>query len=99
MLAAGGIAGFVKSKSTPSLVAGLGFAAVYAGAGALIGCGDCKEGHALSAVASLALVGVMGPKFLKTRAVFPPGILTALAVPAAIYDGYKADQWRRAEAE
>lgn len=97
LLAAGGIYGFVKSKSVPSLVAGLGFAALYASAGVLIGRGDCKHGHAVAAATSVALASVMGPKFLRTRAAFPAGVFTVISIPAAIYDGYKANEWRVAE--
>ena len=87
----------MRSKSVPSLIAGLGFAAVYGTAGALINGGQCKEGHALSAAASVALLGVMGPKFAKTRAIFPAGVLTAAALPSAVYDAYKAHEWWSAE--
>ena len=48
VVGAGGIMGYVKSKSIPSLVAGLSFAGIYAASGAMVDAGHCKWGHQLA---------------------------------------------------
>lgn len=97
LLAIGGIAGFVKGKSVPSLVAGVSLGGLYGAAGVLINRGDCKEGHALAAVTSALVVGVMGPRFVRSKKVMPAGLLTAAASGSFVYDAYKAQQWHAAE--
>mmetsp|Transcript_14612 Transcript_14612/g.39102 ORF Transcript_14612/g.39102 Transcript_14612/m.39102 type:complete len:104 (+) Transcript_14612:268-579(+) len=69
---AGGVLGFAKARSAPSLVAGgaLGGALVYAG---VVAWGDA----ALAASAAVTLA--MGARFARTRKVAPAGIVTLLA--------------------
>ncbi len=96
-MAAGGIAGFVKGKSVPSLVAGVSLGGLYGAAGVLINRGDCKEGHTLAAVTSALVLGVMGPRFVRTKKLMPAGLLTATASGSFAYDVFKAQQWYAAE--
>ncbi len=71
------------------------FGAVYAASGYLINNGRDEYGHIVGAVASAALVGVMGPKYMKTRAAFPPGVLAVSGAVVGSYDTYKGVQvWR-----
>ena len=93
----GGLAGFAKGKSVPSLVAGVSLGGLYGAAGALINRGDCKEGHTLAAATSVLVLGVMGPRFARSRKVMPAGILTASASVSLAYDAYKAQQWYSVE--
>jgi len=93
LLAVGGLAGFIKGKSIPSLVAGVSLGGLYGAAGALINRGDCKEGHALAAATSALVIGVMGPRFARSKKVMPAGLLTASASLSFVYDAYKTQQW------
>ncbi|KAA0160510.1 hypothetical protein FNF27_01445 [Cafeteria roenbergensis] len=90
-----GVYGYMSKRSMPSLVAGVAFGAVYAASGYLINNGRDEYGHIVGAVASAALVGVMGPKYMKTRAAFPPGVLAVSGAVVGSYDTYKGVQvWR-----
>ncbi len=97
LLALGGIAGFVKGKSVPSLVAGVSLGGLYGAAGTLINRGDCTEGHALAAVTSALVLGVMGPRFARSKKVMPAGVLTAAASLSLVYEASKAHQWYSVE--
>ncbi|KAJ3117981.1 hypothetical protein HK100_000703 [Physocladia obscura] len=62
----GGIVGYAKGKSVPSLVAGIGFGALYATSGYLIK-KNADYGVELALGSSLVLVGATGPRALRTR--------------------------------
>ena len=63
----------------------------------MINRGDCKEGHALAAVTSALVLSTMAPRFVRTRALMPAGILTATASASLAYDAYKTYEWHSAE--
>eukprot|EP00128_Syssomonas_multiformis_P003864 Colp12_sorted_trinity150504_noHs@31779 len=93
LVALGGVVGFVKGRSLPSLVGGLVFAGAYGASGYLISQNEAYQGFLLGTGASAVLGGVMGRRFLKTRKVMPPGVLTALAAVAGAYNAYKLYEW------
>ena len=66
---AGGLMGYAKARSVPSLVAGLSFGTLYAAAGYLIASGRERNGHDLAVGVSALLVGAMGARIAKTRKV------------------------------
>ncbi|GAN08810.1 hypothetical protein MAM1_0224d08326 [Mucor ambiguus] len=81
---ASGIAGYVRSRSVPSLVAGVGIGAIYGVAGYLI-----KEnryyGHETGVAASVILASSMVPKAMKTGKPFPVTLAVCSVVTGAYY--------------
>jgi uncharacterized membrane protein (UPF0136 family) len=75
---AGGVMGFLKAKSTPSLVAGGVAGALLLLAGYLVGTSNMKIGLVIALVDCLALAGRFVPAFLKTKKVMPAGMMAAL---------------------
>ena len=77
-----GILGWVRAKSKASLIAGVASGLLLSLAGILGGWGD--SGLWVGGVVSLALLGRFLPAFLKTRALYPAGILAALALGGVV---------------
>ncbi|KAG0169826.1 hypothetical protein DFQ28_008740 [Apophysomyces sp. BC1034] len=81
--ALGGIAGFARTRSIPSLVAGIGIGSMYGFAGYLI-----KEnrdyGHETAVAASALLAGGMIPRAIKTKKPLPIA-LSVVSVAAGAY--------------
>ncbi|KAI0127392.1 transmembrane proteins 14C-domain-containing protein [Xylariales sp. AK1849] len=94
LLAAGGTLGYVRTRSTPSLVAGLGLGASYAFAGYLIK-GNKDYGTELALGNSIFLLGSALPRIIKTggRAPVPLG-LGAAGVLATYYYQKKVREFR-----
>ena len=76
---AGGVMGFVKAKSMPSLVAGGFSGALLVVAGALFG-SHLSAALWLGLVVSALLAGKFAPAFLKKRAFMPTGMMSVLSV-------------------
>ncbi|XP_043465803.1 transmembrane protein 14C [Leptopilina heterotoma] len=81
-VAAGGIMGYVKSNSIPSLGAGLLF-------GSLIGFGAFRisqdpNNYAPLLGTSAALAGLMGYRFYNTGKIMPAGIITLLSAAMVV---------------
>jgi len=99
LVAAGGLMGFVKKRSVPSLAAGLTFGGLAA-----FGAYDATE-NPESPYVGLSVSGVlgaaMGARALKTRSVMPAGLVSLLSLGMfvkyghAMYEGKMA--WRRRE--
>ncbi|RNA36743.1 transmembrane 14C [Brachionus plicatilis] len=77
-IVAGGLIGYLKANSIPSLAAGLAFgaAATY---GAVLTSQDPKRFH-LGLVTSTLLLGVMGMRFWRTGKLMPAGLMAALSL-------------------
>ncbi|KAI8845494.1 transmembrane proteins 14C-domain-containing protein [Chytridium lagenaria] len=88
--AVGGIMGYVKAKSLPSLIAGLTFASLYAYSGYLIQ-SNADYGVELATATSVVLLGAMGPKALRTRKPVPL-IMSAIGTLGTSYYGLKVYQ-------
>jgi len=66
----------------------------------MINRGQDEYGHALALAASVGLVAMFGPKYLKTRAVIPAGVLAGAGAAEAAYEGYKTVAvWRNLQEE
>ena len=79
-----GILGWVRAKSKASLIAGVASGLLLSLAGIL---GFLKPGDSglwVGGVVAMALLGRVLPAFLKTRALYPAGILAALALGGVV---------------
>ena len=94
VLCAGGLAGYVKAKSMPSLIAGFGLGALYAGSGVLINRGKSAKGHASAIVPSVVLTAAMGQKAIKSGFKPMPSALAVVGALATLYNGKKYLEWR-----
>ena len=90
----GGIMGYIKAKSVPSLVAGVGVGALFAGSGYLIKEGQNTNGHGLASITSLALIGGMAPRAMKGG--MAAGVV-ALGVGSLVYNAKKTMDWMGSE--
>ena len=77
---AGGVMGFVKANSKPSLIAGVSAGMLLVGSAALIGLTSSREAVAPAAVLSLLLAGRFVPAYAKTRATMPAGLMAGLSI-------------------
>ena len=83
---AGGLVGFLKAKSVPSLVAGGIAGGLLVLAGYLVGTSG-KPGLYLGLALSVLLAGRFVPAFLKTKKPMPAGLMAALGVAGVFVTG------------
>ena len=84
---AGGVMGFVKAKSKPSLVAGGIAGGLLLAAGVLLGTENAQAGLVLAILVCIALAGRFVPGFLKTKKLMPAGMMAALSVIGVVLSG------------
>ncbi len=73
LVAVGGIMGYTRKKSLPSLVAGVLLGAAYYGSAYLVDRVDPVKGFQAGAATSAFLTAAMLPRYLKTKAFIPAG--------------------------
>ncbi|KAH8599125.1 transmembrane proteins 14C-domain-containing protein [Bisporella sp. PMI_857] len=94
LLAVGGTIGYVKGRSVPSLVAGVGLGASYAYAGYLIK-QNRDYGTELALGNSAVLLASAVPRIIKTRARAPvPLVLGTVGVLSTYYYQKKVREFR-----
>ncbi|KAI8342954.1 transmembrane proteins 14C-domain-containing protein [Chlamydoabsidia padenii] len=81
---AGGIAGFARTRSIPSLVAGIGIGGLYGAAGYLIK-ENANGGHEMAVGTSLLLTGAMLPRAIKTKKALPIALAVTSFAAGAYY--------------
>ncbi|KAL8590440.1 hypothetical protein ACOMHN_011653 [Nucella lapillus] len=94
-VSAGGIIGYVKAGSLPSMVMGLMF-------GALIGVGACKtskdpKNFSMSLATAAGLAVVMGWRFVASGKFMPAGLVTTLSLLMVARFGYRMYSQRSAQ--
>ena len=99
VVGAGGVMGYVKGRSVPSLAAGLIFGGIFAASGYMINNGREVAGFRTGLHTSALLAGVMGARFIKSRKVMPAGALAALSLISSGYHGKKYVEWAEVELE
>eukprot|EP00761_Pharyngomonas_kirbyi_P012147 gb/GECH01012174.1/.p1 GENE.gb/GECH01012174.1/~~gb/GECH01012174.1/.p1 ORF type:complete len:107 (+),score=31.17 gb/GECH01012174.1/:1-321(+) len=93
LAATGGVMGYLKAGSKPSLIAGVASGSLLILAGNLIQNGKTLEGHSLATVVSGALMVAMTRRFIKKGGIFPAGIVAGLATLNTGYNQYKFIQY------
>jgi len=92
IVGAGGIYGFLKSRSVVSLVAGSFLGGGYLLGGYYIANKNYQRGHEVALGTSALITGIMGSRFLRTKKIMPAGILTLLGLSCSgvsLYGFYK----------
>lgn len=84
LLAIGGVIGFAKAKSRPSLIAGLGSAAIAALAAVVIHF-NMKLGSIQGALLAVVLSVFFGARFRKSRKWMPGGMMMVLSQVVAVF--------------
>ncbi|KAM0754365.1 transmembrane protein 14C-like protein [Meredithblackwellia eburnea MCA 4105] len=85
LIALGGLIGFIKASSVPSLVAGVGSASVMAFGVRRVG-RNPKDVYVVVGISLLLLV-VMGRRYMRSGKVMPAGIVTMLSLLSLIRFG------------
>lgn len=93
LLCAGGIAGFVRASSKPSLFAGVGLGSLMLLSGIIIQKGEDLQGHTLALITSGLVVAGTLPRAIKTQKVVPAAV-AAVGLVSALYQGQKVREWR-----
>uniref|UniRef100_A0A7R9V9Q8 Transmembrane protein 14C n=1 Tax=Chlamydomonas euryale TaxID=1486919 RepID=A0A7R9V9Q8_9CHLO len=93
LCAGGGVVGYLKKGSLPSLLGGVAFSGAYALSGYYINTVDAVRGHQMGAATSLLLAGVMGARLVKTKKVMPAGLLAGTGALGLLYHLKKYQEW------
>ena len=91
LVALGGVIGYAKAQSKPSLYAGIGFGLALLMSGYLMWQGD-RRAVPGALVLSVLLLLVMGSRYILTRKFMPAGLVTLLSLVAIVL---LAMAWRR----
>mmetsp|Transcript_15335 Transcript_15335/g.24984 ORF Transcript_15335/g.24984 Transcript_15335/m.24984 type:complete len:118 (+) Transcript_15335:345-698(+) len=92
LLGAGGIAGYMKKGSVPSLVAGVALGSGYLASAYLLRNGSEEQGHWVGFASSQALFLGMAPRVAARKGSMPIA-LCSLGMLGSFYFGNRAVQW------
>ena len=93
LLGAGGIGGYAKAASMPSLVVGLGCGGAFAASGVLIQRGEDRLGHGVALATSVPLCVAMGARAASTGKLMPAGVVALVAGLSSAYQAKKFNEW------
>ena len=93
LVLAGGVAGYAKAGSVPSLIAGVCIGSTLIGAGYTVSQGKDFEGHAMGAASGWILTAAMGQRFLSSGKFMPAGLAAGVGLLTALYNSKKAKDW------
>jgi uncharacterized membrane protein (UPF0136 family) len=79
LMLVGGVFGYIKGKSTPSLIAGVGSAILLAVAGFLMGQGS-PAGFYLGLIVAILLGVVFTMRLMKTKSFMPSGLMLLICI-------------------
>ncbi len=79
IIEAGGVAGFVKAGRRASLIASSVFGALLVAAGAMLWL-DVTAGLYFAFIITMALVGLFGSRFSRTKKFMPAGLMLVVSV-------------------
>ncbi len=91
LLGAGGLMGYAKRGSVPSLVAGVVLGSTFAGAGYLLQSGEMQKGHGVALAASATTAVGMGMR--ATSGATVPVAVTGLGLLSGVYHAKKLSDW------
>ena len=96
LVMAGGVVGYLRKGSTPSLVAGMTFGSLLLGSGYMITTSDAQyEAHLLATTTSGLLSVGMGYRYVTTGYKFmPSGLVASLGAVVAAFNAKKALEWK-----
>mmetsp|Transcript_6646 Transcript_6646/g.20120 ORF Transcript_6646/g.20120 Transcript_6646/m.20120 type:complete len:109 (-) Transcript_6646:1641-1967(-) len=90
---AGGLAGYIRARSLPSIMSSVPIGLGFLASGYAIDNGKEYEGHLGAFICSGIMVAALAPRAVRTRKLFPGGVLSLLALASAVYEGEKTSQW------
>ncbi|KAL9191245.1 hypothetical protein ACHAXT_000951 [Thalassiosira profunda] len=90
----GGILGYARKGSKPSLYAGVVCGSLLIASGAMISGDSQYGGHSLAAGTSALMAAGMGHRFVKTSKFMPAGLVSVLAAASLAFHTKKALEWK-----
>uniref|UniRef100_A0A7S2VBD1 Transmembrane protein 14C n=1 Tax=Entomoneis paludosa TaxID=265537 RepID=A0A7S2VBD1_9STRA len=94
LIMVGGAMGYIKKRSTASLVAGFGVGSLLIGSSYLIAKTDKQfEAHALATATTGVLALAMGQRYLGGAKFMPAGMVAILGAAGCAYNASKALEW------